>query len=61
MFVAGGESHAAFLEDDVRLSASAAALLTSNGWVPSDEDVVVSLRDVWSTAVDEGDIGELEN
>ena len=40
MFVAGGESHAAFLEDDVRLSASAAALLTSNGWVPSDVAVV---------------------
>ena len=40
MFVAGGESHAVFLEDDVRLSASAAALLTSNGWVPSDVAVV---------------------
>jgi len=40
MFVAGGESHAVFLEDDVRLSASAAALLASNGWVPSDVAVV---------------------
>jgi len=40
MFVAGGESHAVFLEDDVRLSASAAALLTSNGWIPSDVAVV---------------------
>jgi glycosyl transferase family 25 len=40
MFVAGGESHAVFLEDDVRLSASAAALLTSNGWVPSNVAVV---------------------
>jgi glycosyl transferase family 25 len=40
MFVAGGESHAVFLEDDVRLSASAGALLTSNGWVPSDVAVV---------------------
>ena len=39
-FVAGGESHAVFLEDDVRLSASASALLTSNGWVPSDVAVV---------------------
>ena len=40
IFVAGGESHAVFLEDDVRLSASAAALLASNGWVPSDVAVV---------------------
>lgn len=40
MFVAGGESHAVFLEDDVRLSPSAGALLTSNGWIPSDAAVV---------------------
>ena len=40
MFVAGGESHAAFLEDDVRLSASAPALLASNGWIPTDVAVV---------------------
>jgi glycosyl transferase family 25 len=40
MFVAGGESHAVFLEDDVRLSACAAALLTSNGWIPSNVAVV---------------------
>src|SRR4051812_18943043 len=40
MFVAGGESHAAFLEDDVRLGASAPALLARNGWVPSDVAVV---------------------
>jgi glycosyl transferase family 25 len=40
MFAASGESHAVFLEDDVRLSASAAALLTSNGWIPSNVAVV---------------------
>ena len=40
MFVAGGESHAVFLEDDVRLSASAAALLTSDGWIPANAAVV---------------------
>jgi glycosyl transferase, family 25 len=40
MFLAGGESHAVFLEDDVRLSASAGALLTNNGWIPSDAAVV---------------------
>ncbi len=40
MFVAGGESHAVFLEDDVRLSPSAAALLTSDGWIPRDAAVV---------------------
>ena len=40
MFVAGGESHAVFLEDDVRLSAGAGALLAGNGWIPSDVAVV---------------------
>jgi glycosyl transferase family 25 len=40
MFLAGGESHAVFLEDDVRLSASAGALLTSNGWIPAGVAVV---------------------
>ncbi len=40
IFVAGGESHAVFLEDDVRLSASAGALLISNNWIPSDVAVV---------------------
>jgi glycosyl transferase, family 25 len=39
-FVASGESHAVFLEDDVRLSASAGALLIGNGWIPSDVAVV---------------------
>jgi len=32
MFVASGDAHAVFLEDDVRLSPSAAALLTSDNW-----------------------------
>lgn len=40
MFLAGGESHAVFLEDDVRLSASAGALLTSKGWIPPEVAVV---------------------
>ncbi|HSS14666.1 MAG TPA: glycosyltransferase family 25 protein, partial [Rhizomicrobium sp.] len=34
LFLAVGDSHAVFLEDDVRLSASAPALLTSDGWIP---------------------------
>jgi len=40
MFLASGDRHAVFLEDDVRLSASAAALLTSDGWIPADAAVV---------------------
>jgi glycosyl transferase, family 25 len=40
IFIAGGESHAAFLEDDVRLSASAPALLSSANWIPADVAVV---------------------
>lgn len=40
MFLASGDRHAVFLEDDVRLSASAGALLTSDGWIPSDAAVV---------------------
>jgi glycosyl transferase family 25 len=40
MFLAGGESHAVFLEDDVRLSASAPALLASGNWIPADAAVV---------------------
>ncbi|MEY4708253.1 MAG: hypothetical protein RJB58_1976 [Pseudomonadota bacterium] len=40
MFVASGDAHAVFLEDDVRLSPSAAALLTSDGWIPSSVQVV---------------------
>ena len=40
MFLAGGENHAVFLEDDVRLSASAPALLASGNWIPADAAVV---------------------
>ena len=40
MFVASGDAHAVFLEDDVRLSPSAAALLTSDNWIPSSVQVV---------------------
>jgi glycosyl transferase family 25 len=40
MFVAGGESHAVFLEDDVRLSDSAPALLANGNWIPADVTVV---------------------
>jgi len=40
LFLAGGESHAVFLEDDVRLSASAPALLASGNWIPADAAVV---------------------
>jgi glycosyl transferase, family 25 len=40
LFLTGGDSHAVFLEDDVRLSASAPALLTSDGWIPADVGVV---------------------
>src|SRR5436190_5943879 len=40
MFLAGGDGHAVFLEDDVRLSAGAAALLTNDGWIPADAAVV---------------------
>lgn len=40
MFLASGDRHAVFLEDDVRLSVSAAALLTSDGWIPADAAVV---------------------
>jgi glycosyl transferase family 25 len=39
-FMATGDAHAVFLEDDVRLSASAGALLTSDGWIPAGIDVV---------------------
>ncbi len=39
-FVATGDAHAVFLEDDVRLSPSAAALLTSDGWIPPSVQVV---------------------
>ena len=40
MFVASGDAHAVFLEDDVRLSPSAAALLTSDSWIPPSVQVV---------------------
>ena len=40
MFVASGDAHAVFLEDDVRLSPSAAALLTSDNWIPASVQVV---------------------
>jgi glycosyl transferase family 25 len=40
MFVAGGESHAVFLEDDVRLARSAPALLANGNWIPADVAVV---------------------
>jgi glycosyl transferase, family 25 len=36
MFIASGENHAAFLEDDVRLSKRASALLASDSWIPAD-------------------------
>ena len=39
-FAASGDAHAVFLEDDVRLSACAAALLADDGWVPADTAVV---------------------
>jgi len=40
MFLATTDSHAVFLEDDVRLSSRAAALLADDGWIPSDAAVV---------------------
>jgi glycosyl transferase family 25 len=39
-FVAGGEAHAVFLEDDVKLSRAAGALLGDDGWVPQGIGVV---------------------
>lgn len=40
MFLSTGDAHAVFLEDDVRLSASAGALLVSDNWIPAGVDVV---------------------
>ena len=40
LFAQSGEAHAAFLEDDVRLSAAAPALLGSDGWIAPGMDVV---------------------
>jgi glycosyl transferase family 25 len=39
-FVASGDAHAVFLEDDVRLSPSASALLENDGWIPASVPVV---------------------
>jgi glycosyl transferase family 25 len=40
LFVASGQAHAVFLEDDVRLSKSAPALLASDNWIPAGIEVV---------------------
>jgi glycosyl transferase family 25 len=40
LFAASGESRAVFLEDDVRLSKSAPALLADTAWIPKDAAVV---------------------
>ncbi|MEY4965755.1 MAG: hypothetical protein RL274_1338 [Pseudomonadota bacterium] len=40
IFVASGDAHAVFLEDDVRLSSSAGALLTSDSWIPAGAEVI---------------------
>lgn len=40
LFLGTGEAHGVFLEDDVRLSASAGALLGSDNWIPPGLDVV---------------------
>lgn len=39
-FLAGGEAHAVFLEDDVRLAPAAGALLRDGGWIPQGIGVV---------------------
>jgi glycosyl transferase, family 25 len=39
-FIASGQNHAVFLEDDVRLSQTAAALLASDNWIPAGVEVV---------------------
>jgi glycosyl transferase family 25 len=39
-FLAAGQSHAVFLEDDVVLSRGASALLTNSAWIPADALVV---------------------
>jgi glycosyl transferase family 25 len=39
-FLATSDAHAAFLEDDVRLSPDARGLLADDGWVPADVAVV---------------------
>lgn len=40
LFLASGDAHAVFLEDDVRLSKVASALLAGDGWIPADVAVV---------------------
>jgi len=40
LFLASDEAHAVFLEDDVRLSKSAPALLASDNWIPAGVAVV---------------------
>jgi glycosyl transferase, family 25 len=40
VFMAGGDAHAVFLEDDVRLSACAPAPLASDDWIPAGVAVV---------------------
>ena len=40
LFVAGTHSHAVFLEDDVRLSKSASALLAGSDWIPKNVGIV---------------------
>lgn len=40
MFMASGDAHAVFLEDDVRLSPSASALLANDSWIPASVPVV---------------------
>ncbi len=39
-FAASGQAHAVFLEDDVRLSRVAGAMLASDGWIPAGVRVV---------------------
>src|SRR3954466_2236581 len=40
LFVASGEAHPAFLEDDVRLSKAAALMLSSDRWIADGAQVV---------------------
>ncbi len=40
MFLDTGDAHAVFLEDDVRLSDAAGALLVSDNWIPAGVEVV---------------------
>src|SRR5580704_8035325 len=39
-FIASGEAHAVFLEDDVRLSQVAGPMLTTDSWIAADAEVV---------------------